>query len=212
MRGDANLLVWSSDLCTAGSHNVNSQNLKLGVLNPRTIAYLHFEMPFGSSDLPGAGPIFPDWNVLAGPGEHLNATLYYTCVYMYIYIYIQTHMYTYVCIYIYIYMYARRRHGSRRRGAASHVVRPGGVKDVYIYIYIYMYISKCAPLRSVSALSFSLPGAPESGECRRGRCNRGLWFLSAKQFQMHILLRSLLRLNLSTKRKDPFCTDPFDIP
>ena len=42
--------------CTVSSHNFNLPKIKLRVSNPRTIAYFHFE----SSDLPGAGPIFPD--------------------------------------------------------------------------------------------------------------------------------------------------------
>ena len=29
--------------------------------NPRTIAYAHFKMPFESRNIPGAGPVFPDW-------------------------------------------------------------------------------------------------------------------------------------------------------
>ena len=42
------------------SHNLNSQSFKLRASNPRTIAYVHFNTPFESSDLPGAGTIFPD--------------------------------------------------------------------------------------------------------------------------------------------------------
>ena len=34
--------------------------LKLRVSNPGAIAYVHFKLPFESSDLPGAGPFFPD--------------------------------------------------------------------------------------------------------------------------------------------------------
>ena len=37
------------------------QHLKLRVSNPRTVANCHSETPFESSNLPGAGPIFPDW-------------------------------------------------------------------------------------------------------------------------------------------------------
>ena len=29
--------------------------------NPRTIVFVHFKMPFESSNLPWAGPTFPDW-------------------------------------------------------------------------------------------------------------------------------------------------------
>ena len=42
------------------SHNLNLQKFKLRASNPRTIAYAHFKMPFESSDLPVAEPIFPD--------------------------------------------------------------------------------------------------------------------------------------------------------
>ena len=48
-------------LPTVSSHNFDSQTFKLRVSNPRTTAYCHFKMPFESSNLPGAGPIFPDW-------------------------------------------------------------------------------------------------------------------------------------------------------
>ena len=40
--------------CTFDSNNFNSQDFDSGVSNPRTIAYVHFIMPFG------AGPISPD--------------------------------------------------------------------------------------------------------------------------------------------------------
>ena len=46
--------------CTVDSHKFNLLSFNLRVSNPRTVAYLHFEMPLESSDLPGAGPIFPD--------------------------------------------------------------------------------------------------------------------------------------------------------
>ena len=47
---------------TVSSHNFNSQNSELGSSSPRAvIAYFHFRMPFESSNLPGVGPIFPDW-------------------------------------------------------------------------------------------------------------------------------------------------------
>ena len=45
---------------TVSSRNFNSRYLKSRVSNPRTIAYVRFEMPFESSNLPGARPIFPD--------------------------------------------------------------------------------------------------------------------------------------------------------
>ena len=45
---------------TVSSHEFNLQHFKLRVSNLRTIAYSHFGVPFGSSNLPGAGPIFPD--------------------------------------------------------------------------------------------------------------------------------------------------------
>ena len=43
---------------TVNSHNLNSQNLELRVSNPRTIAYLHLELPSESSNPPRAGPLF----------------------------------------------------------------------------------------------------------------------------------------------------------
>ena len=46
---------------TVSSHNFHSQKYKLRVSNPRTIAYVHFKMPFESSNILGAGPISPDW-------------------------------------------------------------------------------------------------------------------------------------------------------
>ena len=45
---------------TVGSHNFNSQDFELRVSNPRTTAYLHLSMPFESSSLQGAGPMFSD--------------------------------------------------------------------------------------------------------------------------------------------------------
>ena len=48
-----------SRFLTVSSHKFNSQNFKLRVSNPRTIAYFHFKMLFESSDLPGAGQFFP---------------------------------------------------------------------------------------------------------------------------------------------------------
>ena len=42
------------------SHSFNSQDFKLRVSNPRTVAYFRFNTPFDSSNLPRAGPIFPD--------------------------------------------------------------------------------------------------------------------------------------------------------
>ena len=32
----------------------------VGLSNPRTIAYVQVKTPYESSNLPGAGPIFPD--------------------------------------------------------------------------------------------------------------------------------------------------------
>ena len=49
-----------SKASTVSSHNFHLHNFKFGVSNSRTIAYAHFKLPFESSDLPGAGPIFPD--------------------------------------------------------------------------------------------------------------------------------------------------------
>ena len=42
------------------SQNIDSQNWTLRISNPGTVAYDHFNMPFEGSNLPGAGPIFPD--------------------------------------------------------------------------------------------------------------------------------------------------------
>ena len=42
------------------SHAFDSQHLSLRVSNLRASAYVHLKVPFGSSNLPGAGPIFPD--------------------------------------------------------------------------------------------------------------------------------------------------------
>ena len=45
---------------THGSRTLDSQQFKSGVSHPRIIAHVHLEKPFESSNLPGAGPIFPD--------------------------------------------------------------------------------------------------------------------------------------------------------
>ena len=52
-------LPWPSTQTRGEGRNViiNSHNFKPRVSNPRTVAHLHFNMPFGSSNLPGAGPI-----------------------------------------------------------------------------------------------------------------------------------------------------------
>ena len=42
------------------SHGLDSQTIELRVSNPRTVACLDLTMPYESSNLPGAGPIFPD--------------------------------------------------------------------------------------------------------------------------------------------------------
>ena len=47
--------------CTVSSHNFNSRTFKSRVSNPRTTAYVCLKRPFESSELTGAGPIFPDW-------------------------------------------------------------------------------------------------------------------------------------------------------
>ena len=46
------------------SRHFNSQCFELRVSNPRTTAHLDFRMPFDNSNLPGAGPIFPDLTLL----------------------------------------------------------------------------------------------------------------------------------------------------
>ena len=45
---------------TVSSHEFNLQHFKLRVSNPRTIAYVHFNTPFESSNLPDPWHIFPD--------------------------------------------------------------------------------------------------------------------------------------------------------
>ena len=57
---DGSLYACRGHNLTVSSHNFNSHNFKSRVSNPRTVAYLHFEMPFGNSNLPGARSIFPD--------------------------------------------------------------------------------------------------------------------------------------------------------
>ena len=56
----AEVHLWRCTRGAVSSHNFNSLNVKLRVSNPRAIAYAHLKVPFESSDLPGAGPIFPD--------------------------------------------------------------------------------------------------------------------------------------------------------
>ena len=48
-------------LATVSSPDFNSHKFSLRVSSPRAVANFHFAVPFGSSNLPGAGPIFPDW-------------------------------------------------------------------------------------------------------------------------------------------------------
>ena len=48
-------------LATVSSHNCNSQHFNLRISNPKATAYVHFNMPFESSNLPASGPIFTDW-------------------------------------------------------------------------------------------------------------------------------------------------------
>ena len=49
-----------SQILTVTSDNFDLQYFKLRASNPRTIAYVQFNMPSESSNLPGAGLIFPD--------------------------------------------------------------------------------------------------------------------------------------------------------
>ncbi len=49
-----------SSASTVSSRGFNLHNFKFGASNPRSIACFHFEVPFEGSNLPGAGPIFPD--------------------------------------------------------------------------------------------------------------------------------------------------------
>ena len=58
--------VHGLSLLAVGSHTFSSQNFKSRVSNPRAIAYFHFNRPFESSNLPGAGPIFPAWTLTTG--------------------------------------------------------------------------------------------------------------------------------------------------
>ena len=46
---------------TVSFHNFDSRHFELRVSDPRTIAYVLLKMSFESLNLPGAGPIFPDW-------------------------------------------------------------------------------------------------------------------------------------------------------
>ena len=50
----------SRTVFTVSSHNFRSRYFTWRASDPRTIAYLHLNMPFESPNLPGAGPIFPD--------------------------------------------------------------------------------------------------------------------------------------------------------
>ena len=55
-----NIIFVKVIVCSGRFHNFNSHNFKLGVLNARTIAYCHFNMPFESLNLRGPGPNLPD--------------------------------------------------------------------------------------------------------------------------------------------------------
>ena len=52
-----------SETSLVSSHNLNSHNFKSRVSNPRTISYAHSKVSFESPNLPGSGPILPDWAV-----------------------------------------------------------------------------------------------------------------------------------------------------
>ena len=62
---------------TASSHSYNLQHFKSRVSNPGAIAYVHFNMPLKSSHLPGAGPIFPDIELQAGPQRLEGTSVHY---------------------------------------------------------------------------------------------------------------------------------------
>ena len=47
-------------LCGQFSHTFNSLTFNSRVSDPRTFAYVHFTVPFESSNLPEAGHIYPD--------------------------------------------------------------------------------------------------------------------------------------------------------
>ena len=47
---------------TVTYHNINSQPFRLRLSNHRTIDHVHFNMPFETSNLSGAGPVSPDWS------------------------------------------------------------------------------------------------------------------------------------------------------
>ena len=47
---------------TVSFHSLNLLISKFRVSNPRTVTDVHFKMPCESSNLPGAGPIFPRLN------------------------------------------------------------------------------------------------------------------------------------------------------
>ena len=57
---------------------LDSKRIRLRVSNPRSIlSGLPFEMPSGGSNLPGAGPIFPDWTLTTGRNIILALINYY---------------------------------------------------------------------------------------------------------------------------------------
>ena len=45
---------------TVSSHNFNMQSFRLRFSDAKTVPNFHFKVPFGCSNLPGAGSIFPD--------------------------------------------------------------------------------------------------------------------------------------------------------
>ena len=87
---------------TVRSDNINSQNFKLRILIPRTIAYVHPKRPIGSSNIPGAGSNFPD-NI-------------------YIYIYIYIHTYIHIYIYIHTHMAVRTLKAGRKILASNFLM------------------------------------------------------------------------------------------
>ena len=68
-RAARNPFVPTGQVCyMVSSRNFNLQSSKLRIPNPRTTAYGQFEIPFESSNIPGAGPILPDRTFENCPG------------------------------------------------------------------------------------------------------------------------------------------------
>ena len=86
LRADIHVSVETKQHNTVSSDDFNLQHFKLRVSNPSAIVYVHFEMPFESSNPPGAGHIFQDWIFENWPPSSQGfIVVRFQCVYVLLY-------------------------------------------------------------------------------------------------------------------------------